>query len=125
MVIKVLVTGGRLCDDKAHVWGVLDAIHRAKGISEVVHGDARGADALAKQWALAHGVPHRPYPVPDRDWALYGGHAGRKRNHHMLFDSYPDLVVAFPGRRGTNHMISLAKLHYFPLYVSREPLAKV
>lgn len=73
--------------------------------SVVIQGGARGADALAAKWADHNGVPLVTYPPL---WSR-GRKAGPERNAFMLMDSRPDLVIAFPGGRGTADMVSRAK----------------
>jgi UDP-N-acetylmuramoylalanine-D-glutamate ligase len=46
------------------------------------------------------------YPA---DWKLHGKSAGHIRNQQMLDESKPDIVIAFPGGRGTANMIKRAK----------------
>src|SRR4051812_48982572 len=58
--IALLVTGGRDYSDSARAWAVLDSIHNATPIGVLIHGDARGADTIARKWAEARGVPHDP-----------------------------------------------------------------
>jgi UDP-N-acetylmuramoylalanine-D-glutamate ligase len=41
-------------------------------------------------------------------WDLHGKSAGPIRNQQML-DTGVDLVIAFPGGKGTAHMVSIAK----------------
>ena len=67
---------------------------------------ARGADTLADKWAAANGHRSEGYPA---DWDTYGRRAGFLRNKQMLEEGKPDLVVAFPGGKGTEMMISLAR----------------
>lgn len=100
--MKVLVCGGRDFDNGALLSFTLNAL----GITCVVHGAARGADALAGAWAANHGVEVRAYPA---DWKAYGRAAGAIRNQQMLTEEEPDLVVAFPGGRGTAHMVRIAR----------------
>jgi hypothetical protein len=73
-------------------------------VTTVVHGGAKGADALAGRWADAREVNTEVFYA---DWAR-GKRAGPERNQRML-DSKPDLVVAFPGGRGTADMVRRAK----------------
>jgi len=40
----------------------------------IIHGDAQGADRLAKHWAIDRSIPVEAYPA---DWALHGRSAGR------------------------------------------------
>lgn len=54
---RVLVCGGRDYDDRARVFAELDAL---QPIRMVIHGNARGADALAHQWGLSRRVQAAP-----------------------------------------------------------------
>jgi hypothetical protein len=102
--VRVLVCGGRDYRDRGRVYDVLDELHQAKGISAVVHGAARGADSLADGWAMSRGVKPRRYPVSKQEWETFGRRAGVMRNQRMLDSERIDLVVAFPGDRGTADM---------------------
>jgi hypothetical protein len=99
--MKILVCGGRDYFDAERIDRVLDTL----GPSLVIHGDARGADALAANWAVKRGVPHKPYPA---DWHYHGKSAGPIRNRLMLKEGKPQLVVAFPGGAGTADMVGAA-----------------
>lgn len=105
--MKVLVCGGRDFNDAARVHFVLDHYHaEATGFTLVIHGAARGADSLAGQWAILRDVAQRAFPA---DWNRHGRSAGHKRNAQMLVEGKPDLVIAFPGGRGTADMIRQAR----------------
>lgn len=104
--MKVLVCGGRDYTDRYHVDNVLDAVlWRYFGITELIHGGANGADRLAGDWASLRGIPVRVFHA---DWRTHGKAAGPIRNQKMLDESKPDLVVAFPGGRGTADMVCRA-----------------
>jgi len=83
---------------------VLDAIHAETPISVLMHGNARGADGLADEWAAGKVQTATFTPA----WESHGRAAGPLRNQEML-DAGPDLVVAFPGGRGTADMVRRAK----------------
>ena len=51
----------------------------------------------------------KEYPVSDMEWKGYGKAAGPIRNRRMLDDFQPDLVLAFPGNKGTNDCIAAAR----------------
>jgi predicted Rossmann-fold nucleotide-binding protein len=72
----------------------------------VITGGARGADKHAKSFALEEGLETEVYKP---DWKAHGKAAGPIRNAKMLADGKPDLVVAFPGGRGTADMVSKAR----------------
>jgi hypothetical protein len=103
--MKVIVCGGRQFTDKEVVFDTLDLLHKDLGFTALVHGAAKGADSLAGAWATKRGIQALSFPA---DWENEGNQAGLKRNRRMLEDATPDLVVAFPGGRGTTHMVRLA-----------------
>ena len=105
--LKVLVCGGRRYNDVVEFNALLDHYHKREVIDCVIHGDASGADTLAKEWARAHGIVERAYPA---DWKRYGVRAGPIRNQLMLDAEGPDVVIAFPGGPGTNDMKRRARL---------------
>lgn len=104
--ICVLVCGGRDYNDQATVNNVLDGLHGDFGIDTIIHGAARGADTCAAVWADIRLVTAIAFPA---DWEKHGRAAGPIRNRQMLDSADVDLVVAFPGGRGTAHMIKLAR----------------
>lgn len=104
--MRVLVCGGRDFTNRAYVLLTLDKLHAQRPISDLIHGGASGADALAGEWA-AHKRGIRRY-ISKPDWDRHGKAAGPIRNAHMLTWK-PDLVVAFPGGKGTAHMVKIAR----------------
>jgi hypothetical protein len=104
--MRVLVCGGREFTDRAFLETTLDRLHRQCGFTALIEGDALGADRLAGAWAEARGLDHLVFKA---DWDGLGAKAGPRRNRQMLEQGLPDLVVAFPGRSGTAHMIRIAR----------------
>lgn len=100
---RVIVCGGRNFTDAALVETVLSEALGATDV--VVHGAARGADRLAGAWARRHGHRVEEFAA---EWDRYGKRAGYLRNRAMLAAG-ADLVIAFPGGRGTAMMIDLAR----------------
>lgn len=109
--MRVLVTGGRDFWEHRFVFENLDRLHALHGFQLVIHGNARGVDRLAEEWAGSRGVMTEPHPA---DWKRFGRGAGVKRNQEML-NSQPDLVIAFPGGRGTADMIARAEKAGIPV----------
>lgn len=103
--MKVLVCGGRKYDNRERVFEVLDALNLAYGVTAIIAGGATGADQLAYEWSLSRLKSAWIYPAK---WDSYGKAAGPIRNAIMLREGKPDLVVAFPGGRGTKNMIQQA-----------------
>ena len=116
--MKVLVCGGRDYDNRDSLYEVLNAFHSVGPISVVVHGDAKGADRMAGDWARTRGILEDPHPA---NWATHGRAAGPIRNAEMLTSTAPDLVIAFPGGRGTEHMVRIAKQAGFRVISTGQP----
>jgi hypothetical protein len=107
-----LVCGGRGFDDAEFLFRTLDALHREHQFREFMQGGARGADALAKDWAMTKAeIKLFEYRA---DWKCYGNAAGPVRNQRML-EWGPDLVVAFAGGTGTVGMVALARAADVPV----------
>jgi hypothetical protein len=104
--VKVLVCGGRDYCDYEHVYFALHQLHADKGITAIIEGDAPGADYAAHRWAVANGIALESFLA---EWGTYGKAAGPRRNQQMLDEGKPDIVVAFPGGRGTADMVRRAK----------------
>ena len=111
-MVKVLVCGGRDFKDEKFAFQKLDELHAKHDFTCLVHGDARGADMLAKRWAQQEGVKQLPYPA---EWDKHGKRAGPIRNAEMLKLEQPDLVVAFPGGKGTQHMVEISRTAGIPV----------
>jgi hypothetical protein len=78
-------------------------------ITEVVCGEASGADAFGKVWANRRGVAVRSFPA---NWKAEGRRAGYVRNVEMAEYVFPDggLIAIWDGvSPGTKMMIDIAK----------------
>jgi len=78
----------------------------------LVHGAAHGADSAAAKIAGGLGFEPEPHPA---SWDLHGRAAGPIRNKEML-DAGADMVMAFPGGRGTAGMMAIAIKAGVPTY---------
>jgi len=109
--MKILVCGGRDFRDYRELFSILcDYVGPEL---EIVHGDARGADTGADVFARVYGIKVTPFPAK---WDRYGTAAGVIRNKAML--SYGiDLVIAFPGGRGTANMVKQAEKRGIPIKI--------
>lgn len=103
MRTNVIVCGGREYDDKEFVYQILNK--HCSGDVLIIHGAALGADSLANEWAKEN---HKPVLVFRAEWDKNGKAAGPMRNIKMLKEGLPSLVIAFPGGKGTAHMVSIA-----------------
>lgn len=89
----------------------MDRISTEEGFDEkqpitVISGGARGADFLARCYAKYCGWEYQEFLA---DWKKYKAAAGPIRNQWMLDEGKPDLVIAFPGGKGTADMVSRAR----------------
>ena len=100
--MKAIVCGGRNYWRHDHAFEALDQINP----HEIVCGGASGADAMAVQWARQRDRVLHLYPAK---WKTLGRKAGPIRNQEMLDNEMPNLVIAFPGGRGTADMVSRAE----------------
>lgn len=105
---RVLVCGGRDYTDRDHIWNTLCELDRTRGpFAVVIHGCATGVDSEAMIWAQT--MPNRKHAPYEADWHCHGRSAGPVRNQRMIDEGRPDLVIAFPGGKGTADMMRRAK----------------
>lgn len=105
--MRVLVCGGRDYAFPAFVWGELAKLRAVHGEIIVIQGGAAGADYFAREWCFRSKPAVEMINVP-ADWKTHGKAAGPLRNQRMIDEHKPDLVLAFPGGRGTADMIKRA-----------------
>ena len=102
--MRVAITGGRKIITDI-VAPYMDLVHTKIGITVLIEGEAIGIDKAGKAWAESCGVPVLAFPIRPEDWRLYGLSAGPRRNQKMIDIGKPDILVAFPGGRGTGDMV--------------------
>lgn len=63
---------------------------------------------MTSDWLASSGAswPGEAFPA---DWAAYDRAAGPIRNARMIAEGKPDIVLAFPGGRGTANMVAQAR----------------
>ena len=104
--MRVLVCGGRDYWDKDKVFSVLREIKP----TAIIEGGCGGADHLAyKYWLTKCDLDKVKWLRFTAEWDRYGRSAGPRRNDRMLKEGKPDLIVAFPGGRGTADMVERAR----------------
>lgn len=99
--MRVIVTGGRGYQDANAVYVALMNLRPRT----VVQGGASGADKHARDWCSVRGTHCVTFAA---DWKKHGKAAGPIRNQQMI-DAGADLVLAFPGGRGTADCVARAK----------------
>jgi len=103
--VRVIVCGGRDYADEDTIRERLKLLRDVSADVTIIHGAAPGADSLAGHVATTLGFDVEAHPA---NWGKHGKAAGPIRNQEML-DSVVDLVIAFPGGRGTQDMTNRAK----------------
>lgn len=111
---RICVTGGRDFSDRNLVEKALRDIALSPD-DTLVEGEARGADKLCATVAREMGATVEPHPA---QWRRYGNGAGHMRNAEML-NSGVDLLLSFPGGRGTRHCTNLAREMGIPVMLIR------
>jgi len=112
---KVAIIGGRDFDQKEFLFEKVLSIVQNHHVSLIISGGAKGADTLAKQFALHHEIPFQEY-LPQ--YHLYPGKiAPLKRNEQIV--NACDILVAFPccNSKGTWHTLSLARQQKKDIYI--------
>lgn len=115
----LLVAGTRDYNDYNEISAFLDFFNNEFGISQIVHGGARGADSLAARYAKEH---HISTKVFNADWESFGVMAGIERNkkmHEYLSNYENRLCLCFwdGSSSGTRNNFQLANKYDTPLYV--------
>jgi hypothetical protein len=105
----VAVIGSRTFNDKKFLYDFLTP--RKDKIKLIISGGARGADALAEQWAKDYFIPYLVFPAAwhDKESGLLDRGAGYKRNWHIISEC--DVVICFwDGKsKGSQHSMDIAK----------------
>lgn len=102
-MFKVLIAGGRHYANFKRVLEEVESLPQKPDL--IIHGGATGADTLAQLVANQLSIVTMVFPA---DWPRYGKSAGPMRNKLMI-DQRPDLLLAFPGGRGTEDIIKKAR----------------
>ncbi len=105
--MRVLVCGGRNYFNSVVIYNALNKLRDESKIDCLIEGGATGADAIAKVWAKALKIQIDEFKA---EWTRLGDAAGPLRNQRMIDEGKPDLVLAFPGGKGTADMVHRARL---------------
>lgn len=111
--MKTIIAGSRTAE-QVHLHRALMKCKWTDQITEVVCGEAKGADRLGKRWALDERLSVRSFPA---DWNKWGKAAGPKRNVEMAMYAQACIAVWDGESRGTHHMITEARDRGLRLFV--------
>ena len=120
-IFVVLVAGSRTFNDYHLFMEKMDFL-LSKKVSKriiIVEGGARGADTLARQYAIERNYECKEFPA---DWNKYGKSAGYRRNEQMheflsTFDDRGCVCFWDGSSRGTQHNFELCKKFHTPVRV--------
>jgi len=112
--MKLIISGSRSITDYSILLEAISLSPYQSRVTEIVSGNARGADLLGEQYARDHDIPLHLFPAK---WNKYGPSAGFKRNAEMA--AYADALLSlWDGlSHGTCNMISTMKCEYKPYFV--------
>jgi hypothetical protein len=112
--MRTIIAGSRGCTD---INIVLNAIAESDfDITCIVSGTARGVDQLGEYAANILGIPIVQYPA---DWDYYGKSAEYTRNS-LMANNADALIAIWDGvSKGTQHMITIARLKGLQTFIYR------
>ena len=127
-MLRIIVAGCRDFEDYAEIDMVLDKsieyyLYREDfniDDIEIIEGECRGVDLLAKHYAEEHGYKVKGFPA---NWNTEGRAAGPLRNQRMSAyaaeDGHKGVLIAFwDGKsRGTKNMINCANKKNLDIYI--------
>jgi len=100
----IIIAGSRDFSDRELMTKTLDSLITDKKDIKIIHGDARGADKMAGEYAKVNNIPYEAYPA---DWDKYKKAAGPIRNREMSKVGN-ELVAFWDGiSPGTKNMINV------------------
>lgn len=112
--MKLAIVGSRTFDDFELLHQEVCCQLQDPRNDAIISGGAKGADMLAKQFAIEHGIEYFEFPA---DWKSDGKAAGFIRNKQIV--DACDMVLAFwDGKsKGTEHTIKLARQAKKPTFI--------
>lgn len=109
----MIIAGGRSYVPKDQHIQAIEKIIELEKPSEIVTGDALGADKLGNDIAEVLGIKLVRMPY----MSAYGAHGGSVRNVRMAeYVGSEGCLIALPGKRGTAHMVETAVRYGLKVY---------
>lgn len=83
--MNLFICGSRTITNKDWIFSKIEDCIAKNHFTDItiLEGEAKGADLIAKEWALEHNVPVKEYPP---DYEKYHNEACYKRNEAMAAD---------------------------------------
>ena len=107
-------TFGRVQEERDFVHGWIEKVLEGHDDNVIIQGGAPGADEWAVDWAIINNVKYVTFYA---DWKKYKRAAGPIRNQQIIDEGVPDLLLAFPGNKGTADMIRRARAANIPVTI--------
>lgn len=112
--MRLLICGDRNWTDDLRIAEEVTALGLEQ-IECVIEGEARGADQIGRNFAIACDIPIVPFHA---DWKQYGRAAGPMRNQRMLAEGKPTYYLAFHANieesKGTRDMVNRLENAHVP-----------
>ena len=113
--MKILICGARDFDDKIIIDNFILSLSKD---TVIIEGEAKGADSLARDCAIQHGLEVEKYPA---DWS-FGPRGGPVRNTRMLREGKPDIIIGYSKdiktSKGTKNMLTQGIKAGVPCYLN-------
>ena len=117
--IRVIICGDRNYQQADKIIAFVKSLPEG---TTLIEGEAKGADSIARDAAIACGFDKNHILKFPADWGRFGLYAGPLRNKVMLLQGKPTHVVAFhdniEGSKGTKHMIGIAEQRNVPVFIN-------
>ena len=108
--LKLGVVGSRTFTDYDYMKNILDYFE----IKCIISGGAKGADSLAKRYAIENNIDYKEFPA---EWDKYGKSAGYKRNEQIV-EAADEIMAFWDGKsKGTKHSLDIAKRINKPVHI--------
>lgn len=117
-MIKIGISGSRTITDKELVFSTLD-FYLSRFIKEgeelvIVHGNAKGVDFLANDWAIQRGVKTEIY---EPEYDKYPPKFAPIKRNQQIVDAADYLIAITTGSSGTASTIKMAQKKGIPIKI--------
>lgn|SRR3990167_8714384 len=102
--MRLAVAGYRDYHDREKVFQLLDLFRETNLVEEIITGDARGVDSLARDYARINNIKLTVFTA---QWNKYGKRAGPLRNQEIIDNS--DFLIAFVHMNSIGTLDTIAK----------------
>lgn len=116
-VVKVAISGSRTITDREFVFSVLD-FYLSRLLKEneviIVHGNAKGVDFIANDWANANGLEKIIF---EPDYSKYLPKVAPIKRNQQIIEAADYLIAITTGSNGTASTIKMAEKKGIPIKI--------